>query len=178
MTDPHRPEGERLQKIMAHAGVAPRRVCEKIIAAGRVKVDGQVVRELGTRVDPAKQSIYVDGERLVIETSTDTYAFNKPWGVLSAMKDEQKRPCIGDYTADLHHVFHVGRLDQDSEGLILLTNDGELAHRLSHPSFEIPKRYFVTVQGELLPGERKRLLRGIKLEDGVAKAIEKFILTE
>ncbi|MDO5719556.1 MAG: pseudouridine synthase [Actinomycetaceae bacterium] len=165
--DPHVSDGTRLQKVISQAGIASRRHAEKLIASGRVTVDGQVVRKLGTRVDPRRQVIHVDGDRILIEDEQLTIALNKPVGVVSTMNDPEGRPCLADYTQEYtQRLYHVGRLDTDTAGLILLTNDGELSHRLMHPSWEIPKTYVATVSGEVPRGLRKKLLRGITLEDG------------
>ena len=165
--DPHVDSGIRLQKVISQAGVASRRHAEILITSGRVRVDDKVVRKLGTRVDPSRQVIHVDGERLLLDTESLTIALNKPVGVVSTMDDPEGRACLADYTQDYNQrLFHVGRLDTDTAGLILLTNDGELAHRLMHPSFEIPKTYVATVPGEVPRGLRKKMLRGIELEDG------------
>lgn len=165
--DPHVDSGIRLQKVISQAGVASRRHAEILITSGRVRVDDKVVRKLGTRVDPSRQVIHVDGERLLLDTESLTIALNKPVGVVSTMDDPEGRSCLADYTQDYNQrLFHVGRLDTDTAGLILLTNDGELAHRLMHPSFEIPKTYVATVPGEVPRGLRKKMLRGIELEDG------------
>ena len=131
--DVHDPGGMRLQKVLAGAGYGSRRACEGLIARGRVQVDGQVVTELGTRVDPATAVVHVDGVRLQLDETKVTLALHKPAGVVSSMKDEQGRPDLSDYATE-RRLFHVGRLDEQTEGLILLTNDGELAHRLAHPS--------------------------------------------
>lgn len=165
--DPHVSDGTRLQKVLSQAGIASRRHAEKLITAGRVTVDGVVVRKLGTRVDPRRQAIHVDGDRILIEDEQLTIALNKPVGVVSTMNDPEGRPCLADYTQEYsQRLYHVGRLDTDTAGLILLTNDGELSHRLMHPSWEIPKTYVATVAGEVPRGLRKRLLRGITLDDG------------
>ncbi len=167
--DVHDPDGVRLQKVLAQAGVGSRRACEDMITAGRVEVDGQVVRELGVRVDPTRARIAVDGMRIVLDTDLIYVALNKPVGVLSAMTDPQNRATVGDLVADRpERLFHVGRLDADSEGLILLTNDGELAHRLTHPSYEVPKTYLVEIAGPVPRDLGKRLRSGVELEDGVA----------
>jgi 23S rRNA pseudouridine2605 synthase len=170
MTDPGS-EGVRLQKVLSQAGIASRRVAERMILDGRVEVDGRIVTELGTRVDPENAVIRVDGARVMFDDTLVYLALNKPIGMLSTMSDDLGRPCIGDLVE--HRVrgnkklFHVGRLDADTEGLILLTNDGELAHRLMHPSYEIPKTYLATVAGQVPRGLGKRLKAGIELEDGV-----------
>src|SRR6478735_12095205 len=138
----HDADGTRLQKVMASAGVASRRVCEEMIAEGRVEVDGQVVTELGVRVDPKTAVIHVDGLRIQLDENLVYMVFNKPKGVVSTMEDPEDRPCISDFLRKTHQgerLFHVGRLDVATEGLLLLTNDGELANRLTHPSYEVPK---------------------------------------
>ncbi len=151
--DVHVPDGVRLQKVLAQAGVGSRRACEELISAGRVDVDGQRVTELGVRIDPTRQVVHVDGVRIQLDESLVYLAFNKPLGVLSAMSDPQGRPNLGDFVANREErLFHVGRLDADSEGLILLTNDGELANRLSHPRYEVPKTYLVEVAGPVPAG--------------------------
>jgi 23S rRNA pseudouridine2605 synthase len=167
MTDPHNPDGVRLQKVLASAGVASRRASEELIAAGRVSVDGTVVRELGTRVDPATAVIHVDGSRIQLDDSLLTLALNKPRGVVSTMVDPEGRPSLQEYVAGrAERLFHVGRLDTDSEGLLLLTNDGELGHRLTHPSYEVPKRYLVTVSARMQNSLAARMEKGVELEDG------------
>lgn len=170
MTEPNS-EGVRLQKVLSQAGIASRRVAEKMILDGRVEVDGQIVVELGRRVDPENSEIRVDGAKIRMDDTLVYLALNKPLGMLSTMSDEKGRPCIGDLVE--HRVrgnkklFHVGRLDADTEGLILLTNDGELAHRLMHPSYEVPKTYQATVHGHVPRGMAKKLKDGIELEDGI-----------
>lgn len=159
--------GVRLQKVLAGAGVASRRAAEELIAAGRVAVDGEVVRELGRRVDPQTAVIHVDGARVVVGGDLVHLALNKPRGVHSTMSDERGRPCVGDLVADRgERLFHVGRLDADTEGLLLLTNDGELAHRLMHPSFEVLKTYLAQVPGPVPRAIGRRLRSGIELADG------------
>jgi 23S rRNA pseudouridine2605 synthase len=166
------PREVRLQKVLSQAGIASRRVAEKMITDGRVEVDGQVVTELGARVDPDVSVIRVDGARVILDDSLVYLALNKPRGMHSTMSDDRGRPCIGDLIE--HRVrgnqklFHVGRLDADTEGLILLTNDGELAHRLMHPSYEVPKTYVATVAGSVPRGLGKKLRAGIELDDGPA----------
>jgi len=160
------PAGIRLQKVLAAAGIGSRRACEELIAAGRVTVDG-VVAELGRRVDPARAVIHVDGDRIVVRDDLVYLALNKPRGVLSAMSDSRGRPTVGDLVADRpERLFHVGRLDADSEGLLLLTNDGDLAHRLMHPSFGVLKTYLATVPGPVAKDVGRRLRAGVELEDG------------
>src|ERR1700760_1898428 len=173
MVEIDEPSGVRLQKVLSQAGIASRRVAERMIIDGRVEVDGQLVTELGTRVDPDASVIRVDGARVVLDASLVYLALNKPRGMQSTMSDDRGRPCIGDVVE--HRVrgnkklFHVGRLDADTEGLILLTNDGELAHRLMHPSHEVPKTYLATVAGSVPRGLGKKLRAGIELEDGLAR---------
>jgi 23S rRNA pseudouridine2605 synthase len=163
------PEPARLQKVLAAAGVGSRRACEEMIADGRVTVDGELA-VLGDKVDPADAVIHVDGERVVADPRLAYLAFNKPRGVVSTMDDEQGRAALADYLGDVEsRVFHVGRLDADSEGLLLLTNDGELAHRLTHPSYGVAKTYLCQVPGPVPKAVGRRLLAGVELEDGLAK---------
>ncbi|NYD98831.1 23S rRNA pseudouridine2605 synthase [Kineosphaera limosa] len=176
--DVHDPAGVRLQKLLAAAGVGSRRACEQLIAAGRVEVDGQVVTELGVRIDPLGQSVHVDGIRIQLDSSRVYFAFNKPLGVVSTMNDEQGRPSLGDYVGRRgERLFHVGRLDSDTDGLILLTNDGELAHRLQHPSYGVPKTYIATVPGPVGRDVGRTLRAGVELEDGPAK-VDSFKLVD
>jgi 23S rRNA pseudouridine2605 synthase len=175
------PRRVRLQKVLSQAGIASRRVAERMITDGRVEVDGQLVTELGTRVDPDSSVIRVDGARVMLDDSLVYLALNKPLGMHSTMSDDRGRPCIGDLVE--HRVrgnkklFHVGRLDADTEGLILLTNDGELAHRLMHPSFEVPKTYVATVNGSVPRGLGKKLRAGIELDDGPV-AVDDFAVVD
>lgn len=163
-------EGVRLQKVLSQAGIASRRVAEKMILDGRVEVDDQIVTELGTRVDPEVSVIRVDGARIAVDDERVYLAINKPRGMHSTMSDDRGRPCIGDLVEHRvrgnKNLFHVGRLDADTEGLLLLTNDGELAHRLMHPSFEVPKSYVATVLGSVPRGLGKKLRGGVELDDG------------
>ena len=163
-------EGERLQKVLARAGVGSRRVCEDMIDAGRISVNGAVVQVQGMRVDPTTDKIAVDGVRLELRDDRVTYALNKPSGVITAMSDDRNRPTVGDMVGDLAPgLVHVGRLDQDTEGLLLVTNDGELAHRLAHPSYEVRKTYLAQVSGSVPRDLHKRLRAGVELEDGPVK---------
>ncbi|WP_256447984.1 pseudouridine synthase, partial [Cellulomonas sp. GbtcB1] len=172
--DVHDPEGVRLQKVLAQAGLGSRRACEELIAAGRVTVDEQVVLELGVRVDPRTAVIHVDGLRLQLDKDVITLALNKPLGVVSTMHDPEGRPSLEQFVQNREErLFHVGRLDADSEGLILLTNDGELANRLSHPSHGVSKTYLATVEGRVPAGVGARLKKGVELEDGVV-AVDAF----
>ncbi|MBX9639015.1 MAG: rRNA pseudouridine synthase [Mycobacteriaceae bacterium] len=170
MVDSGEQRGTRLQKVLSQAGIASRRAAERMIVEGRVEVDGRVVTELGTRVDPDASIIRVDGARVVLDDSLVYLALNKPRGMHSTMSDDRGRPCIGDLierkVRGNKKLFHVGRLDADTEGLILLTNDGELAHRLMHPSHRVPKTYLATVAGAVPRGLGKQLRAGIELDDG------------
>ncbi|WP_346926689.1 pseudouridine synthase [uncultured Arthrobacter sp.] len=178
-SDLHDQDGIRLQKVMASAGVASRRVCEEMIAEGRVEVDGQVVTELGVRVDPKTAVIHVDGLRIQLDENMVYMVFNKPKGVVSTMEDPDGRPCVSDFVRNHHgeRLFHVGRLDVATEGLLLLTNDGELANRLTHPSYEVPKTYLVQVRGPFPQGIGAELKAGIELEDGIA-SVDSFKLVD
>src|SRR6516164_4063941 len=161
---------ERLNKLLAHAGVASRRQCEALIRAGRVAVDGEVVRDLGTKVDPAKQRISVDGQPIRAERPV-YWLVNKPPGYLCTNYDPGRRPLAIDLVPQVsQRVYTVGRLDEASEGLLLLTNDGELAHRLMHPRYGIEKTYIVQVAGSPTHEERQRLLKGVWLAEGHVKA--------
>ena len=178
--DPHVASGQRLQKVLAHAGVASRRACEQLIADGRVSVDGITVTEPGVRVDPLTQEIRLDGSRVLTDPELITLMLHKPAGVVTTMEDPEGRPTVAQYGADYlaEHpelpdslrLVHVGRLDTETEGLLLLSNDGELSHRLMHPSFEIAKTYVAIVDGQVEPWVPRKLRRGIELEDGEAKA--------
>ena len=161
-------EPVRLQKVLAQAGIGSRRACEELIVAGRVSVDGRVVDVLGSRVDPTRSTIEVDGERIVTDTKLLHLALNKPAGVVSTMSDPEGRPSLEDYVARYDtRLFHVGRLDADTEGLLLLTNDGPLANALMHPSHEVPKTYLAEVTGPIPRDVGRRLKAGVELEDGV-----------
>jgi 23S rRNA pseudouridine2605 synthase len=182
LSDSERAEGVRLQKVLAQAGVASRRGSEELIAAGRVSVDGEVVTEMGRRVDPVNAVIHVDGSRVVIRDDLEYLALNKPPGVHTTMWDDQGRPCVGGYLRDRiesggPRLFHVGRLDADTEGLLLFTNDGELGHRLTHPSYRVPKTYMAEVAGPIPRDLGRRLREGIELSDGVAK-VDSFKLVD
>ncbi|EME22017.1 pseudouridine synthase [Rhodococcus triatomae] len=174
-------EGVRLQKVLAQAGVASRRAAEELIEQGRVEVDGAIVVEQGLRVDPENAVVRVDGIRVVVKKDLVHIALNKPRGWQSTMSDDLGRPCIGDIVSERvsagQRLFHVGRLDADTEGLILLTNDGDLAHRLMHPSFEVPKTYLATVNGVVDRGLGRTLKAGVELDDGPAK-VDSFQLLD
>ncbi|MCW2682165.1 MAG: putative Ribosomal large subunit pseudouridine synthase [Blastococcus sp.] len=160
-------QGERLQKVLARAGIGSRRVSEDMIEAGRISVNGKQVAVQGMRVDPSVDKIAVDGVRIEIRDDRVTYAMNKPPGVITAMSDDRNRPTVGDLVGDLAKgLVHVGRLDQDTEGLLLLTTDGELAHRLAHPSYGVQKTYLAQVSGSVPRDLYKRLRSGVELEDG------------
>ena len=158
---------ERLQKYLAAAGVASRRASEKLILDGKDSVNGKVVKELGTKVVPGKDKVTVDGKPVRTEEKMVYYLMNKPAGYLTTVKDTHDRPTVMDLLTGIpYRVFPVGRLDFETVGLLLLTNDGEFAYRMTHPKFKIKKTYLATVQGELTK-ERLNLLRnGVELEDG------------
>lgn len=165
MTGPGADDGERLQKALARAGVGSRRVCEELIAAGRVTVDG-VVADLGRRVDPSVARVEVDGVPVPTAPGLVHYLVNKPAGVVSTASDTHGRPTVVDLVPEEPRVFPVGRLDLDTEGLLILTNDGALAHRLAHPSFGVAKEYLAEVEGVPSPGAVRMLREGVELEDG------------
>jgi 23S rRNA pseudouridine2605 synthase len=172
------PGGVRLQKVLAAAGVGSRRHCEELIGAGRVEVDGEIVRRFGARVDPQHQVIRVDGKRIPAREDRIYVALNKPAGVLTSMSDSRGRPTMADLLGDTgERLFHVGRLDYDTEGLMLLMNDGELAHRLAHPRFGVPKTYLAEVPGPVPRDLGRQLIAGVELDDGVASA-DKFRVVE
>ena len=163
-------EGERLQKVLARAGYGSRRSCEELVEQARVEVNGEIVLEQGMRVDPENDEIRVDG----LTVATQSYQFfslNKPAGVVSTMEDTEGRQCLGDYVTNREtRLFHVGRLDTETEGVILLTNHGELAHRLTHPKYGVKKVYLAHIVGPIPRDLGKQLKDGIQLEDGYAKA--------
>jgi 23S rRNA pseudouridine2605 synthase len=163
-------EGVRLQKVLAAAGVASRRVCEDLIVKGRVKVNGKVVRELGTRIYPEADQVQVDDRPIQLDPDRVYLAFHKPKGVVSTMSDENNRPCLADFFMGYERVFNVGRLDADTTGLLLMTNDGEMANQLAHPSYEVQKLYVAKVRGKITRVEMQRLKDGVKLEDGLQQA--------
>jgi 23S rRNA pseudouridine2605 synthase len=172
------PGGVRLQKVLAAAGIGSRRYCEELIGEGRVEVDGEIVRRYGARVDPQRQVIRVDGRRIPASEDLVYVALNKPAGVLTSMSDSRGRATMADLLGDVaERLFHVGRLDYDTEGLMLLMNDGELAHRLAHPRFGVPKTYLAEVTGPVPRDLGRQLIGGIELEDGVASA-DKFRVVE
>jgi len=162
----------RLNKIIADAGVTSRRGADELIMDGRVSVDGFICRELGSKFDPQKVKVMVDGETITRSMTKSYVALHKPRGVLSTMFDPEGRPSLSDFI-DLRkeRLFHVGRLDKDSEGLILLTNDGDLTFRATHPSFGLEKTYIIEFDGRLPVGAEKTLLKGIELEDGIGRVL-------
>lgn len=171
--------GVRLNKLLASAGVASRRAADQLIAAGRVSVDGEISTH-GVRVDPENAVVRVDGKRVELREGVVHLALNKPRGVLSAMSDDRGRPTVADLVTEWstdRRLFHVGRLDADSEGLLLMTNDGELAHRLTHPSYEVRKTYLAEVPGPVPREVGTRLREGVMLEDGPVKA-DRFRVVE
>ncbi|MDK4294084.1 pseudouridine synthase [Corynebacterium accolens] len=174
LVDDDKPKGERLQKVLAKAGVASRRHAEILIDAGRVEVNGNVILKQGVKVNPAVDVIRVDGVRVNVNEDQEYFILNKPRGMQSTMSDELGRPCVGDVVSEKvasgQRLFHVGRLDADTEGLLILTNDGELANRLMHPKYEVKKTYLATVLGEADNKLVRQLKEGIELEDGLAKA--------
>src|SRR4051812_13569582 len=160
----------RLQKVLARAGLGSRRACEELISAGRVQVNG-LTATLGTRIDPGRDVVRVDGAPVPTATGLVHLAVHKPVGMLAAMSTADGRPCVGDLVRDQGTgLHHVGRLDVDSEGLLLVMNDGGLSHRLSHPSFGVAKRYLVEIEGQLARASSRALRTGVQLEDGPAKA--------
>ena len=176
MNDDHDPDqnGVRLQKVLASAGLASRRACEIMISEGRVEVNGRLVTEQGLRVDPERDVIRVDGSRIPPPRRHLYLVINKPRGVVSTMDDPEGRRNLNDLIegrrpGKLNRLFHVGRLDTDTDGLLILTNDGDFAHKLAHPSYEVPKTYLVEVAGVMHQGTVKRLREGITLDDGPVK---------
>jgi 23S rRNA pseudouridine2605 synthase len=160
------PEGERLQKVLARSGFGSRRVCENLIADGRVRVNGDVA-VLGRRVDVASDRVEVDGVPASVRDGLVHYLLNKPAGVVTTAADPQGRPTVVELVPNDPRVYPVGRLDADTEGLLLLTNDGDLTHRLTHPSFGVEKEYLAEVEGEPAPADVRRLREGVELEDGL-----------
>ena len=162
----------RLNKIIADAGITSRRGADELIMDGRVMVDGRVVRELGAKFDPEKVKVEVDGETITRSLIKTYLALHKPRGVLSTMFDPEGRPCLSDFI-DLRteRLFHVGRLDKESEGLILLTNDGDLTFRATHPSYGLEKTYIIEFDGALPSGVEKTLIKGVELEDGMGRVL-------
>ena len=167
MSDPDTESKIRLQKVLAAAGVASRRASEQLISDGRVEVNGRTVSAQGLRVDPGTDVIRVDGSRIPPPRRHVYLVFNKPRGVVSTMEDPEGRPSISAYVEHRkERLFHVGRLDTDTEGLLILTNDGEFAHRLAHPSYRVPKTYLAEVAGVLTQASVRQMRRGLTLDDG------------
>lgn len=168
----------RLQKLLAQSGVASRRKCEELMLEGRVEVDGEIVTRLGTKVDPRAAVVKVSGERLPPLSPHAYLVLNKPPGVVSTMADPQGRRTLADLVADRpERLFHVGRLDTDTSGLLLLTNDGEFAHRMAHPSYEVEKTYVAQVAGRVADRTLTDLLAGVELEDGPVQVRSARVLT-
>jgi 23S rRNA pseudouridine2605 synthase len=159
-------EGERLQKVLARIGLGSRRVCEELIVEGRVTVNGEIP-VLGRRVDINVDRVELDGVPLPVLPGLVHYLVNKPPGVVTTAEDPQGRPTVVDLVPAEPRVFAVGRLDMGTEGLLIMTNDGELAHRLTHPSFGVPKEYLAEVDGEPTPADIRRLREGVELDDGM-----------
>jgi 23S rRNA pseudouridine2605 synthase len=169
--------GERLQKVLALAGVGSRRACEDLIFRRRVTVNGKIAK-LGDKVDPATAEIYVDGQRVITDTKLVYLALNKPRGVVSSLDDEKGRTELADFLGQFEQrLFHVGRLDADSEGLLLITNDGQLAHKLMHPSYGVTKTYLAEVMGPLPRTVGRALQTGVELDDGPAR-VDSFRLVD
>ncbi|MGH2692617.1 MAG: pseudouridine synthase [Actinomycetota bacterium] len=166
-TDPE--SGERLQKALARAGLGSRRACEDLIREGRVKVNGRVA-ELGSRVRPDRDRVEVDGSRVPLDPALRYYALHKPLGVVTTARDPEGRPDVSAYYPAGDRVFPVGRLDRETEGLLLLTNDGELANRLMHPRYQVEKEYLAEVEGNPSQRALSQMVRGVTLDDGVARA--------
>ena len=163
----------RLQKFMADCGVASRRACEGLIEEGRVKVNGKVIRTQGLKINPIKDQVQVDGKTITCSISKTYIAFHKPRGILSTMSDPEGRPSLADFFESFEdRLFHVGRLDKESEGLLLLTNDGSWANDLAHPSMGVEKSYRVTVEEVVTRQQLLKLTKGIQLDDGLAKATQ------
>ena len=177
MTDDAQDPRPRLQKALAHAGVASRRACETLIASGRVEVNGEPVFELGSRIDVAHDEVRVDGVVVQLDVSKRYFMLNKPRGVVSTMSDEQGRPDLREFTDRFEErLYNVGRLDTDTSGLLILTNDGALAHALAHPKFGVEKTYVAKVRGRVTPAVIQRLRDGIELADGPIHADHAKIL--
>ena len=179
-TGPSHPEegdGIRLQKVLAQAGLGSRRVCEDLIDRGRVRVNGERA-VLGRRVDPETDLIEVDGAQIGVRAGLVHYLLNKPAGVITTAADTHGRPVVTSLVPDEPRVFPVGRLDADTEGLLLLTNDGDLAHRLTHPSFGVDKEYLAEVEGTPSRGAVRRLREGVELEDGLTAPAKVSLLED
>jgi len=167
---------ERLHKVLARAGVASRRKCEELIAAGRVKVNGEIIATPGRKVDPEHDRIEVDGKLIALPREHTYLLLNKPVGYVSTVRDPQGRPTVMDLVRTSQRLYPVGRLDTESEGLLLLTDDGELTQRLTHPSYEHEKEYHLWVEGQPTARTLQHLRQGIELEDGFTWPAEVTIL--
>ncbi|RLP73320.1 pseudouridine synthase [Mycetocola tolaasinivorans] len=179
LTPNNQHDGVRLQKVLAQRGVASRRVCEDMITAGRIEVNGKVVTELGRRIDPEVDLVSVDGQAVQLDETKRYVMLNKPVGVVSSLADENGRPDLSAYTSEFEErVYNVGRLDQETSGLLILTNDGELANVLAHPSFGVTKTYIAQVSGTITQATITRLLRGIELDDGPIRADRARLMDE
>lgn len=176
MTEPD-DDGVRLQKALARAGIGSRRQCEDLIAEGRVLVNGEVAL-LGRRINPEDDKIEVDGVPTGVNPDLVYYLLNKPTGVITTADDPRNRPIVMDLVPDEPRVFPVGRLDMDTEGLLLLTNDGELAHRLTHPSFGVHKEYLASVKGKPSRGALRTLREGVELDDGITSKAQASLLDD
>lgn len=163
----------RLNKLIAEAGITSRRGADELISDGRVSVDGSIVREMGSKIDPAINKVMVDGETITVSLSKTYLALHKPRGVVSTMYDPEGRPSLSDFISlRKERLFHVGRLDKESEGLILLTNDGEMTFRATHPSYGLEKTYLIEFVGSLPRGVESTLLKGVELEDGLGRVLD------
>ncbi|UMZ73897.1 pseudouridine synthase [Natranaerofaba carboxydovora] len=167
----------RLQKFIAHAGVASRRKAEELITSKRVKVNNEIITELGTKINPDTDRVYVDGDEIKIEFENVYYILNKPKGYVTTVKDEKNRPTVLELVDTDKRIYPVGRLDLNSRGLLMLTNDGKLAHRLTHPRYKVNKTYKVMVKGKIPQSVVNTLSDGIMLEDGFAKPLKVELLT-
>lgn len=168
----------RLQKLLAQSGIGSRRKCEELMLAGSVEVDGEIVTRLGTKVDPAVAKIRVDGKRLPPVSAHVYFVLNKPRGVVSTMSDPEGRKTLTDFVAHRpERLFHVGRLDTDTDGLILLTNDGDFAQKMAHPSYEILKTYVAEVEGRVSKETIAQLLEGVTLDDGPVKVSKAKVMS-
>ena len=177
-SDGEKPTGERLQKALAAAGVASRRACEVLIGRGRVEVNGETVFELGTRIDPETDEVRVDGVVVQLDQTKRYFVLNKPRGVVSTMADEHGRRDLTEFTDQItERIYNVGRLDTDTSGLLILTNDGELANELAHPKYEVQKTYVAKVKGSVTPATLQRFKDGIVLDDGPISVDSAKILT-
>ncbi|CAB4584248.1 unannotated protein [freshwater metagenome] len=163
----------RLNKLIADAGITSRRGADELIGDGRVSVDGIIVREMGSKIDPAINQVMVDGETITASLTKTYLALHKPRGVVSTMYDPEGRPSLSDFISlRKERLFHVGRLDKESEGLILLTNDGEMTFRATHPSYGLEKTYLIEFVGALPRGVESTLMKGVELEDGLGRVLD------